>query len=235
MTEQEARDRIFLAVDFTDLSQAPHLLQIAAGVHGLKIDRHQKVSLNGIESMARMQGVKKVYFDTKSSDGPDQMPLTIDKAARQGADYLSLSISAGAAALRAAVAANHNRLNLIGVTIPSDMPEEDCLETFGHSVRDQVPRMASIAVRAGLKQITCSAHEVAYVKSYRATRGLSVIATGIRMPGEDHHDQVRVATASEAIANGADAVAIGRSITAHDDPERALALTIEDMKLASVA
>jgi orotidine-5'-phosphate decarboxylase len=74
------------------------------------------------------------------------------------------------------------------------------------------------AVAAGCGGVVCSAHEVAMVKS-RA--GLATMVPGIRLAGEDHHDQARVATPAEAIALGADWLVIGRAVTAADDPEAA--------------
>ena len=44
---------------------------------------------------------------------------------------------------------------------------------------------------------------------------------GIRLPGESHHDQARVASPSEAIEIGADWLVIGRTVTAARDPEAA--------------
>ncbi len=231
MTEKEARERIFLAVDFTDLSHAPHLMQIASGLGGLKIDTHQDLPLKSLVSMAKSRGVNNVYIDAKSSDGPDQMPLTIVRAERQQADYLSIQISAGAAAVQAAVSANHNGLNLVGATIPSDMPDNDCIENYGEEPKKVVSRLASIAAREGLKFVTCSSREIPTLREYGLTRKLSVFATGIRMPYEEKNDQIRVSTPAEAMASSADYIVVGRSITASDDPERATALIVENMML----
>jgi orotidine-5'-phosphate decarboxylase len=46
---------------------------------------------------------------------------------------------------------------------------------------------------------------------------------GIRLPGGDLHDQARVATPGEAVAQGADWIILARAVTGADDPEAAAA------------
>ena len=42
---------------------------------------------------------------------------------------------------------------------------------------------------------------------------------GIRLEGGDAHDQARVNTPADAIANGADWLVIGRAVTEAEEPE----------------
>jgi orotidine-5'-phosphate decarboxylase len=58
---------------------------------------------------------------------------------------------------------------------------------------------------------------VSCVERIKSLGGLSVIATGIRLPGDETHDQPATATPQEAFNMGADYLAIGRAITAHAD------------------
>ena len=51
---------------------------------------------------------------------------------------------------------------------------------------------------------------------------LVVVTPGIRLAGDDTHDQARVATPAEAAAAGADYLVIGRSVIAAPDPAEAL-------------
>jgi orotidine-5'-phosphate decarboxylase len=46
---------------------------------------------------------------------------------------------------------------------------------------------------------------------------------GIRLAGTDVHDQARAATPERAIADGADWLVIGRTVTEADEPEAAAA------------
>ena len=45
-----------------------------------------------------------------------------------------------------------------------------------------------------------------------------VVTPGIRLAGEDAHDQARVSTPRGAVEAGADFLVVGRSITQSDDP-----------------
>ncbi len=229
MDVSEAKKSLFLTVDFEDLTHAPHLLAIACDLKGLKIDSHQRLPLGKLTSMAKRRGVQEVYIDGKFSDGKDQMPDRIEKVIKQNSDFVSISVSAGASAIRAAVTANQNRINLVGTTVASDMPNEECIDVFGDLPRSVVPRLAEIALKNGLEYITCSAHEIPYVKQYKNLRNLKIIATGIRLTGDDPNDQIRIATPYEAVSNGADYLAVGRSITGSNDPERACSQVIENL------
>ena len=60
-----------------------------------------------------------------------------------------------------------------------------------------------------------------------------VVTPGIRLAGDDAHDQARVSTPAEAVAAGADYLVIGRSITQAPDPAEALRRVYEEMAGAS--
>jgi orotidine-5'-phosphate decarboxylase len=49
-----------------------------------------------------------------------------------------------------------------------------------------------------------------------------VVTPGIRLAGDDAHDQARVSTPAEAVTAGADYLVIGRSVTQARDPAEAL-------------
>ena len=49
--------------------------------------------------------------------------------------------------------------------------------------------------------------------------GLRTMVPGIRLEGGDAHDQARVDTPADAIANGADWLVIGRAVTEAEEPE----------------
>jgi orotidine-5'-phosphate decarboxylase len=75
------------------------------------------------------------------------------------------------------------------------------------------------AVAAGCGGVVCSAQEIEVVK--RRAPALATMVPGIRLAGEAHHDQARVASPGDAIARGADWLVIGRTVTGARDPEAA--------------
>ena len=86
------------------------------------------------------------------------------------------------------------------------------------------------AVAAGCGGVVCSAHEITAVKSHAPT--LSTMVPGIRLRGEAHHDQARVASPGEAFARGADWLVIGRTVTAARDAEDAAEAVTRDTREA---
>jgi orotidine-5'-phosphate decarboxylase len=69
--------------------------------------------------------------------------------------------------------------------------------------------------------VVCSAQEAGILRREWG-EGFALVTPGIRLPGDASADQRRVVTPAEAIANGSDYLVIGRSITAADDPLKAL-------------
>ena len=71
-----------------------------------------------------------------------------------------------------------------------------------------------------IKQLLGGEHRVDYCENTvvavdyvtEAAPDLVAICPGVRLPGEDAGDQKRVVTPSEAIANGADYIVVGRPI-----------------------
>jgi orotidine-5'-phosphate decarboxylase len=78
-----------------------------------------------------------------------------------------------------------------------------------------------VAADAGCRGVVCAASDVERVKALAPT--LLAVVPGIRMAGDSHDDQARVATPAVALASGADLLVIGRPVTAADDPESAAA------------
>ncbi len=62
-----------------------------------------------------------------------------------------------------------------------------------------------------------------------------VVTPGVRPAGADVGDQKRIATPAEAIAAGANAIVVGRPITAAKDPEAAAQAILAEMLAAPVA
>jgi len=57
-----------------------------------------------------------------------------------------------------------------------------------------------------------------------------LVVPGIRPPGTNGHDQVRVLTPMEAIERGADYLVIGRAITSATDPAGAAQAIVRDIR-----
>jgi orotidine-5'-phosphate decarboxylase len=109
-------------------------------------------------------------------------------------------------------------LLVLGVTVLTSLDENE-LEKIGFrgTVREEVLRLATIALDNGCKGIVTSAHETAAVRA-ELGHNFAIVTPGVRPAGSRPGDQVRVATPAEAIAAGASHIVVGRPITEAADP-----------------
>jgi orotidine-5'-phosphate decarboxylase len=127
--------------------------------------------------------------------------------------------------MEAAAEAVHGRARpplLIAVTVLTSMSDADLAE-LGHneSAGERVQRLATLTATCGLDGVVCSALEAPLLRRNRG-EGFCLVTPGIRLAGDPAGDQRRVLTPADAIANGANYLVIGRSITAAADPMAAL-------------
>ena len=130
----------------------------------------------------------------------------------------------------AAEAAGDDR-TLLGGTVLTSMAESDLEDSWGRavdSIEEEVLRLARLAKECGVGGVVASVREAAPIKEAVGS-DLVVVTPGIRLAGDDTHDQARVSTPAEAVASGADYLVIGRSITGAPDPAEALRRVYEEM------
>jgi orotidine-5'-phosphate decarboxylase len=98
------------------------------------------------------------------------------------------------------------------------MTEEDLRELgYRETAVQRVLRLAALAADSGLDGVVCSAMEATELRQARGD-GFCLVTPGIRLQGDSPDDQRRVVTPAEAIAQGADFLVIGRSVTGASDP-----------------
>ena len=104
-----------------------------------------------------------------------------------------------------------------GVTVLTSMSAEQLAAVgFAGSPLDAVRRLAVLAVSGGARALVCSPLEVAAVRR-EVGPGVTADHAGRTPPagaaGSTGDDQARVATAEQALADGADLLVVGRPIT----------------------
>ena len=135
------------------------------------------------------------------------------------------------AAARNAIDRGTHRAHLIGVTLLTSHGENDLTDLgLVGRIESQVERLAEMAHETGLDGVVCSPQEAATLR--RSFGGNFLLVTpGIRPPGMAADDQQRTLTPSEAVAQGADFLVIGRPITRADDPVSALEMINREIQL----
>ena len=175
---------------------------------------------------------KRVFLDLKYHDIPHTVARAVEAAAALGVDMLTLHASGGEAMMRAARdAVGSDGPDLVGVTLLTSFTAADVEQVWDkelRSLRDEVARLAGLAVAAGLDGVVSSALEVETLKR-RHGADFILVTPGIRPTGEVAGDQVRTATPAEAIRAGADYLVIGRPVHAASDPAAAFAALLEEV------
>jgi orotidine-5'-phosphate decarboxylase len=110
---------------------------------------------------------------------------------------------------------------VLGVTVLTSidsnaLAEIGCDSNVGH----QVERLASLAVKSGLRGLVCSPLEIADLREILPAH-IQLVTPGIRTGAEKADDQKRTLTPREAIQAGASWLVIGRPIYAAENPRAA--------------
>lgn len=164
-----------------------------------------------------------IFLDLKLHDIPNTVAGAVRSARELDVDYLTLHAAGGPAMIEAAAEAADGRVALLAVTVLTHLDEAalERLDLPGGSAQRAL-RWAHLAREAGAAGVVCSPLELAALRAAEP-RPFRLVAPGIRPAGGGSDDQRRTATASAAIAAGADLIVIGRPLTQAADPEAALA------------
>lgn len=218
-------DRIFVALDTTDLDRALALGRGLKGfIGGVKVGKEFFTALGpaGVGALGEL-GLP-VFLDLKFHDIPATVAGAVRAALALKPFIINVHASGGAAMMRAAVEAADgpapafNKPLVVAVTVLTSLADEDLAATgVAGDAAAQVLRLAGLAKRSGLDGVVCSAHEA---EALRAALGddFKLVVPGIRPQWAAADDQKRIVTPAEAVAKGADYLVIGRPITAADDP-----------------
>ncbi|HEX3706039.1 MAG TPA: orotidine-5'-phosphate decarboxylase [Mycobacteriales bacterium] len=227
-----SRPPIVVALDTGDLATATRWAQaVVPHVSTFKVGL-ELFCAEGPSAVEKIRAIgdADLFLDLKLHD----IPATVAGAARSVAalapDYLTVHASGGPAMIAAAAEALPGT-RIAAVTILTSLSGED-LDLLGITgpPQDAVVRLATLAVDAGARALVCSPHEVALVRA-AVGPATTLITPGVRPADGDHHDQARVATPEQALADGADLVVIGRPITGANDPAGAAAAIASSLRL----
>ena len=149
------------------------------------------------------------FGDYKFNDIPNTCAAAIKAVQDLKFNYLTIHISSGLEALKAAKKVS-KKTKLVGVTILTSLDNKELKKIgFNRDVKKLVFHQAKLAKKAKLDAIVCSAHEV---KIVRKIFKKEIITPGIRF-SKLNNDQKRILTPNQAYKNGSDWLVIGRPIT----------------------
>ena len=204
-------NKIFVACDSTNISQIKKIIKHTSHT---KLKIGYKFGLEFLNSKLGRNFVSKlkkkiIFADLKLHDIPNTCVSTIRAIKDLKVNYLTIHISSGLRALKAAKKVSGS-IRLVGVSILTSLDNKELKEIgFNKNVKKLVVHQAKLAKKAKLDAIVCSAQEVKIVKKIFKKE---IITPGIRINSKTD-DQKRVLTPKQAFNNGAHSLVIGRNIT----------------------
>ena len=208
------KNKIFVACDSTNISIIKKIIKYTSNTKlkiGYKFGLEFLNSNNGRNFISKLK--KKIIFvDLKLHDIPNTCVSAIRAIKDLKINYLTIHISSGLHALRAAKKVSGS-IRLVGVSVLTSLDNKELKEIgFNKNVKKLVIHQAKLAKKAKLDAIVCSAQEVKIVKKIFKKE---IITPGIRINSKTD-DQKRVLTPKQAFKNGAHSLVIGRNITKGD-------------------
>ena len=205
------KSKIFVACDTSKISKIKKIIKDTQNSKlklGYKLGLEFLNSKNGRIFLSKLRN-KIIFADLKLNDIPNTCASTIKAIKDLRINYLTIHISSGLDALKAAKKVS-GKIKLIGVTVLTSLDNKALKEIgFNKNVKKLVLHQAKLASKAKLDAIVCSAQEVKLVKKMFKKE---IITPGIRFTSKTN-DQKRVLTPKEAFANGANWLVIGRDLT----------------------
>lgn len=173
----------------------------------------------------------RVFLDLKWHDIPNTVAGAVAAARDLGVSMATLHTLGGPAMMEAAARVAAPELDLVGVTVLTSHDPGSYAGAVGRREVDlaaEVERQSAAAMAAGLAGVVCSPREVGRVRPVVGDG--RIVVPGIRRRGDAAGDQVRVATAAEAAAQGATHLVVGRPILLAADPAAAHQALLEEAR-----
>ena len=203
--------KVFIACDSTNIFKIRKIITKTKNSKlkvGYKFGLEFLNSKNGRKFLSNLKN-KIIFADLKLHDIPNTCASAIKAIKDLKVDYLTMHISSGENALKAAKKVS-GKIKLTGVTILTSLDNKALKKIgFNKNVKKLVLHQARLANRLKLDAIVCSAQEVAIVKKVFKKE---IITPGIRFDSKAN-DQKRILTPKQAYKKGSDWIVIGRPIT----------------------
>ena len=218
--------RLIVALDTTEIGTATRWAEAVSPHCGmLKVGLAFFLSHGAAGVRAVAAAGRPLFLDLKLHDIPNTVAGGVRAVLPLGPAMLTVHAGGGGAMVEAArrgvEGGGARRPALLAVTVLTSL---DAAGLHGIGVsggpRQQVLRLARLAMAAGADGLVCSAHEVPALRDALGD-GPVLVVPGIRPEGAAAGDQARTMTPAQAVAAGADWIVVGRPVTGAADPGEA--------------
>jgi orotidine-5'-phosphate decarboxylase len=229
-------DRLVVALDLPNVTEARHIATRLDGVVSFFKLGLWLIFAPGFEAFLDelLKAGHKVFLDAKMFDIGETVRRGVERVAERGVSFVT--VHGDRDIIRAAVEGRGSTdLKLLMVPALTSLDEKG-LRELGHSgsVADLIADRTRFALDCGIDGIIASPRDNpnAIRRRLDAER-LYVVTPGVRLAGAAVDDHKRAGTPSQAIADGADYLVVGRPIVQNDDPATMAARIIADMQAGS--
>ncbi|MEW6097536.1 MAG: orotidine-5'-phosphate decarboxylase [bacterium] len=228
------QERLIVALDVDNLKEAARLVNLLIDYVTIFKVGAQLFTAVGNDAVKMIQDKGgKVFLDLKYYDIPNTVAQATKIVAKMGVFMYTIHTLGGKEMMKAVVdviSTQHTKPLVIGVSILTSLNQEG-LKDIGitKNLNDEVVALAKLAKSSGLDGIVASTYEVSEIRN-QCGLDFIIVTPGIRPGGSILDDQKRVATAKEAIADGADFIVVGRPIIAHQNPAKVANQIIKEME-----
>ncbi|MEY3894230.1 MAG: hypothetical protein RIR78_1008, partial [Actinomycetota bacterium] len=203
------------AVDTSDFDTALAWIEntkSSVSVYKLGLEFYLNFGNAGVSRIIEETGAE-IFLDLKLHDIPHTVAGAASAISHLAPKFLTVHASGGRSMVKAAADAVP-QVSVTAVTILTSLSEADLFEIgYASPALESAVALAKMAVNAGAKAIVCSPLETAAIRSAVGPDPI-IITPGVRPLSEvGSDDQKRTMTPSDAIAQGANYVVIGRPIT----------------------
>ena len=208
---------IFVACDTSNLEKAKKI------VRQTKINKLKIIPKFGLQFFYSKQGRKFLenfksdfWLDLKINDIPQTALSAINSLKDlKRCKYITVHVNGGLEMLKAVkkeAKKINKRIKILGVTILTSLDNKS-LKQIGHTknVKKLVLKQAGLIKKSKCDGIVCSAQEAKIIR--KNFNKLLIITPGIRLPGDNSNDQMRILTPNEAFKNKVSGIVLGRSLT----------------------
>ncbi|HEK85574.1 MAG: orotidine-5'-phosphate decarboxylase [Candidatus Saccharicenans sp.] len=240
MTIEEIKKRVIIALDVKNEKEARQVLESLPEAKIFKVG----LELFTAEGPTILDVVKdyhrEVFLDLKLHDIPNTVAGAVRAAICHGVSMLTIHASGGKEMMKRALEAARETAEkenkplplILGVTVLTSLKDSELFEIgFSSDSKNQVLRLARLAVEAGLEGIVCSPHEIEMLRT-EVGPNIKIITPGIRPAWAEALDQKRIMTPAEAFEKGADYLVIGRPITQASSTGEAFRRVIAELEAA---
>ena len=232
---------IIAALDVPTAEKALELVeQLAPVVRAFKVGKELFVSAGpDVVRRIRVTGAS-VFLDLKFHDIPNTVAGAVAAATRLDVQMLTVHTSGGSEMMRAAENAaqetarqlDHQPPLVLGVTVLTSLDSHELAELgMAANVGRQVERLATLAIKAGIRGLVCSPLEIAGLRQLMPAR-IQLVTPGIRPADSKKDDQKRTLSPKEALDAGANWLVVGRPICAAENPRAAAEKILASLKLS---